>query len=47
MALFLIATMALLRVDRQGALMYGLDNSISRTLEVFVEKNVENIMDFY
>ena len=41
------ATVALLRVDRQGALMYGLDNSISQTLQVFIENNIEKSLDFY
>ncbi|MBR5129566.1 MAG: hypothetical protein IKU67_05900 [Firmicutes bacterium] len=44
---FVTATVALLRVDRQGALMYGLDNSISQTLQVFIENNIEKSLDFY
>jgi len=39
-AIFMIATVALLRVDRQGAIMYGLDNSVSETLQFFIENKL-------
>ena len=36
----IIVTISLLRVDRQGALMHGTDNSISDTLQVFIENKL-------
>ena len=40
LALFFVFTVLILRVDRQGALMQGFDNSISQTLQVFIENKL-------
>ena len=40
MLIFLIFTLALLHVDRQGYIMYGVDDSISHTLQVFIENEL-------
>lgn len=37
---FFSLTILILRVDRQGALMHGFDNSISHTLQVFIENKL-------
>ena len=41
MLIFFILTVALLHVDRQGYIMYGIDNSISQSLQVFIEKTLD------
>ena len=38
--LFFLFTVFLLRVDRQGAMMHGFDESISNTLQVFIENKL-------
>ena len=38
--LFFVITVFLLRVDRQGAMMYGFADSISNTLQVFIENKL-------
>lgn len=40
MVLFFSFTVLILRVDRQGAIMHGFDNSISQTLQLFIENKV-------
>ena len=38
--LFFSLTILILRVDRQGALMHSFDNSLSHTLQVFIENKL-------
>ena len=40
MLIFFVFTVLILRVDRQGALMHRFDNSISHTLQVFIENKL-------
>mgnify|MGYP007107307397 CR=1 FL=1 len=39
--LFFAATLAVLHVDRQGALMYGSSGGISGRLQVFIENSLD------
>ena len=39
-ALFFIGTLAILEVDRRCGLLYGYEETISNTVQVFVEKSL-------
>lgn len=40
MVVFFVLTTSLLAVDRRSAIFHGFDNSISETLQLFIEKQL-------